>query len=47
MTRDNYHVITATLAINKLNLDRLRYGGMTITGFQLSGLRDNVTDVRY
>ena len=39
MTKDSYHIIPATLTVNHLDLRRLRYGGVTVTGFQLNGLK--------
>lgn len=39
MIKDSYHVILATLSARSLRLERLKYGGVTITGFQLQGLR--------
>lgn len=39
MNRDDYHIIIATLSVRNLDLERLKYGGVTVTGFQLKGLQ--------
>jgi len=36
MHRDNYHVVVVAFTINNLDLERLRFGGVTVTGFQLN-----------